>query len=76
MTGASAAVGGENPTDTWQRISTPASTIGPGLPQGELGAPLADGLWRGGGEPAPPPGRGAPRRCRPEHPRHTHALPH
>src|ERR671916_1800923 len=44
MTGASAAVGGETSTDTWQRISTPASTIGPWLPEGDLGARLAEGL--------------------------------
>src|SRR3712207_531807 len=46
MTGASAAVGGETSTDTWQRISTPASTIGPWLPEGDLGVRLADGLGR------------------------------
>src|ERR671916_572162 len=46
MTGASAAVGGETPTDTWQRISTPPSTIGPWLPEGDLGARLAEGLGR------------------------------
>src|ERR687893_343991 len=46
MTGASAAVGGETPTDTWQRISTPASTIGPWLPEGDLGGRLAEGLGR------------------------------
>src|ERR687890_129009 len=44
MTGPSAAVGGEPPTDTWQRISPPASTIGPWLPEGDLGARLAEGL--------------------------------
>src|ERR671916_153474 len=44
MTGASAAVGGETSTDSWQRISTPASTIGPWLPEGDLGARLAEGL--------------------------------
>ena len=42
MTGASAAVGGETSTDSWQRISTPASTIGPWLPEGALGAQLAE----------------------------------
>ena len=46
MTGASAAVGGDTPTDTWQRISTPASTVGPWLPEGDLGARLAEGLGR------------------------------
>ena len=46
MTGASAAVGGETPTDSWQRTSTPASTIGPWLPEGDLGARLAEGLGR------------------------------
>jgi heptaprenyl diphosphate synthase len=45
MTGARAAVDG-TPTDVWQRISTPASTIGPWLPEGPLGASLADGLAR------------------------------
>src|SRR3712207_8017517 len=46
MTGASAAVGGETSTDSWQRISTPASTVGPWLPEGDLGARLAEGLGR------------------------------
>jgi heptaprenyl diphosphate synthase len=46
MTGASAAVDGETPVDTWQRTSTPASTIGPWLPEGDLGVRLADGLAR------------------------------
>src|SRR5919206_1097835 len=46
MTGASAAVGGQPPTDPWQRISTPASTVGPWLPEGDLGARLAEGLSR------------------------------
>src|SRR5918998_4836723 len=46
MTGASAAVGGDPPTDTWQRPSPPASTIGPWLPEGDLGARLAAGLGR------------------------------
>src|ERR687889_1367433 len=46
MTGASAAVGGETSTDSWQRISTPASTIGPWLPEGDLGGRLAEGLGR------------------------------
>ncbi|MGY1635197.1 polyprenyl synthetase family protein [Geodermatophilus sp. SYSU D00742] len=46
MTGASAALDGDTPAETWQRISTPASTIGPWLPEGELGVRLADGLAR------------------------------
>src|SRR5918993_5289408 len=57
MTRASAAVGdpssdgalpGDNRTagDRWHRGSTPASTIGPWLPQGPLGQSLADGLAR------------------------------
>ncbi len=46
MTGASAAVGGETPIDAWQRISTPASTVGPWLPGGDLGVRLAESLGR------------------------------
>src|SRR3712207_403371 len=46
MPGPSAAVGGDTPTDTWQRTSTPASTIGPWLPEGDLGARLAGSLGR------------------------------
>jgi heptaprenyl diphosphate synthase len=46
MTGASAAVDGDTPVETWQRISTPASTIGPWLPEGDLGPRLAEGLAR------------------------------
>lgn len=46
MTGASAAVDGTTPPDTWQRISSPASTVGPWLPEGDLGVRLADGLAR------------------------------
>ncbi|RBY75057.1 polyprenyl synthetase family protein [Geodermatophilus sp. TF02-6] len=46
MTGASAAVGGDTPTATWQPISTPASSIGPWLPDGDLGVRLAAGLTR------------------------------
>src|SRR5918993_118678 len=57
MTRASAAVGdpssdgalpGDNRTagDRWHRGSTPASTIGPWLPEGPLGQALADGLAR------------------------------
>ncbi len=45
MTGARAAVDG-TPTEVRHRISTPASTIGPWLPEGELGAALAEGLAR------------------------------
>jgi heptaprenyl diphosphate synthase len=43
MTGARAAVDGI-PSEVWHRISTPASTVGPWLPEGELGAALAEGL--------------------------------
>ncbi|MGY1801995.1 polyprenyl synthetase family protein [Blastococcus sp. SYSU D00922] len=52
MTGARAAVEGTNlqvqggSPQLQRRISTPASTIGPWLPEGELGAALADGLAR------------------------------
>ena len=49
MTGARAAVEGtptEARADGWHRASTPASTIGPWLPEGPLGASLADGLVR------------------------------
>jgi heptaprenyl diphosphate synthase len=49
MTGARAAVEGtstDGGTEGRQRISTPASTIGPWLPEGVLGAALADGLAR------------------------------
>ncbi|WNV74983.1 polyprenyl synthetase family protein [Geodermatophilus sp. DSM 44513] len=46
MTGASAAVGGGTPTDTWQRISTPASSVGSWLPGGDLGARLSESLGR------------------------------
>src|SRR5690348_13243836 len=45
MTGARAAVDGTEP-EVWHRGSTPASTIGPWLPEGALGAALADGLVR------------------------------
>jgi heptaprenyl diphosphate synthase len=45
MTGARAAVEG-TPTEVRHRASTPASTIGPWLPEGALGASLADGLVR------------------------------
>ncbi|HLM07733.1 MAG TPA: polyprenyl synthetase family protein [Blastococcus sp.] len=45
MTGARAAADG-TPTEVWHRSSTPASTIGPWLPEGALGASLADGLVR------------------------------
>jgi heptaprenyl diphosphate synthase len=43
MTGASASVTG-TPNDFRHRISTPASTIGPWLPEGSLGESLAEGL--------------------------------
>src|SRR5215207_6482204 len=36
----------EGTSGGWHRVSTPASTIGPWLPEGELGAALADGLAR------------------------------
>ena len=45
MTGARAAVEGTIP-EAQRRIATPASTIGPWLPEGPLGAALADGLAR------------------------------
>jgi heptaprenyl diphosphate synthase len=45
MTGARAAVEG-TPTEVRHRISTPASTVGPWLPEGELGTALAKGLAR------------------------------
>ncbi|MGY1753043.1 polyprenyl synthetase family protein [Blastococcus sp. SYSU D01042] len=45
MTGARAAADG-TPTEVWHRISTPASTMGPWLPEGALGAALAEGLAR------------------------------
>ncbi|RZU33253.1 polyprenyl synthetase family protein [Blastococcus saxobsidens] len=45
MTGARAATDGTHP-EVWHRISAPASTIGPWLPEGELGAGLAEGLVR------------------------------
>ncbi|NEK87093.1 polyprenyl synthetase family protein [Blastococcus saxobsidens] len=45
MTGARAATDGTHP-EVWRRISAPASTIGPWLPEGELGSALADGLVR------------------------------
>jgi heptaprenyl diphosphate synthase len=46
MTGASAAVDGSKSTEVRHRISTPASTIGPWLPEGHLGESLAAGLAR------------------------------
>src|SRR3954471_4131708 len=46
MTGASAAVDGGKSTEVRHRISTPASTIGPWLPEGHLGESLAAGLVR------------------------------
>ena len=45
MTGARAAADG-TPTEVWHRISTPASTMGPWLPEGALGASMAEGLAR------------------------------
>jgi heptaprenyl diphosphate synthase len=45
MTGARAAVDGTS-FEVWHRGSTPASTIGPWLPEGELGLSLAAGLVR------------------------------
>ncbi|MCA0146022.1 polyprenyl synthetase family protein [Blastococcus sp. LR1] len=45
MTGARAATDGTS-TEVWHRISAPASTIGPWLPEGALGTALADGLAR------------------------------
>ena len=45
MTGARAAADG-TPTEVWHRISTPASTMGPWLPEGPLGTALAEGLAR------------------------------
>ncbi|MDT0274893.1 polyprenyl synthetase family protein [Blastococcus goldschmidtiae] len=45
MTGARAAADG-TPTEVWHRISTPASTMGPWLPDGALGEALAGGLAR------------------------------
>jgi heptaprenyl diphosphate synthase len=44
MTGARTAVNGGTATDGRHRISTPASTIGPWLPEGALGESLAAGL--------------------------------
>jgi heptaprenyl diphosphate synthase len=46
MTGADTALDGGTSTETRHRISTPASTIGPWLPEGALGASLAEGLNR------------------------------
>jgi heptaprenyl diphosphate synthase len=53
MTGARAAIDGtpteasaQTRSEIWNRGSTPASTIGPWLPEGPLGASLADGLAR------------------------------
>ena len=46
MTGARAAVDGTPHRGRWHRVSTPASTIGPWLPEGALGASLAEGLAR------------------------------
>jgi heptaprenyl diphosphate synthase len=46
MTGARTAVDGDIPAEVRHRISSPASTIGPWLPDGALGEALADGLTR------------------------------
>jgi len=46
MTGARTAVDGGISTEGRHRISTPASTIGPWLPDGALGESLAEGLAR------------------------------
>jgi heptaprenyl diphosphate synthase len=46
MTGARAAVDDATPPEVRHRISTPASTIGPWLPEGDLGRSLAGGLGR------------------------------
>jgi heptaprenyl diphosphate synthase len=45
MTGARAETEGTS-TEVWHRVSTPASTIGPWLPEGALGTALAEGLVR------------------------------
>jgi heptaprenyl diphosphate synthase len=45
MTGARASLEGTNP-QVQRRISTPASTVGPWLPEGALGSSLAEGLAR------------------------------
>jgi heptaprenyl diphosphate synthase len=46
MTAARAAVDDGMPTEVRHRISTPASSIGPWLPEGDLGRSLAEGLAR------------------------------
>jgi heptaprenyl diphosphate synthase len=46
MTAARATVDGATPMEVRHRISTPASSIGPWLPEGELGRSLAEGLAR------------------------------
>ena len=46
MTGPRAAVDGTAPAEVWHRIATPASTMGPWLPEGALGDSLAEGLAR------------------------------
>jgi heptaprenyl diphosphate synthase len=46
MTAARAAVDDGMPTEVRHRISTPASSIGPWLPEGDLGRSLAEGLVR------------------------------
>jgi heptaprenyl diphosphate synthase len=46
MTGSRAAVDGSAPVEVWHRIATPASTMGPWLPSGDLGDSMSDGLGR------------------------------
>jgi heptaprenyl diphosphate synthase len=46
MTAADTALDGGTATERRHRISTPASTIGPWLPEGALGSSLAEGLGR------------------------------
>ena len=46
MTRADTALDGGTATEGRRRISTPASTIGPWLPEGALGEALAEGLTR------------------------------
>jgi heptaprenyl diphosphate synthase len=46
MTGSRAAVDGNAPVEVWHRIATPASTMGPWLPSGDLGSSMTEGLGR------------------------------
>ncbi len=46
MTGPRAAVDGSTPVEVWHRIATPASTMGPWLPAGDLGASMTEALGR------------------------------